>query len=84
MQKLAVKTQNRKGNEPKYKENLGFATIFTHTNDYISVDLYDGAGKTYKQREQEEIRIIYNDEELFKGSFLDLKEKLKTLTAADK
>ena len=52
MKNLAVKTQNKKGNAPQYKENLSFvATFIRHSEDYIVVDDFEGVGENYKQRE---------------------------------
>jgi len=77
MKKLAVKTQNKRGNEPQYKENLGNVTIFTHSEDYIDVDMFEGFGESYKEREEVNIKIIYNGKNYFEGSFLELIEKLQ-------
>ena len=55
MKNLAVKTQNKKGNAPQYKENLGYITTFIrHSEDYIVVDdfvlrVYFSCGKTQNQ-----------------------------------
>lgn len=76
MKKLAVKTQNKRGNEPKYQENLGKVTIFTHPDDFIDVDMFEGFGDSYKQREQDNITITHNGKKYFEGSFLELIEKL--------
>ncbi|MBT2621245.1 hypothetical protein [Chryseobacterium sp. ISL-6] len=77
MKKLAIKTQNRAGSEPKYKENLGFASIFLHPQDWISIDLFEGFGDSYRQRETEEITISDNGNIVFKGSFRELIQILK-------
>lgn len=72
MKKLAIKTQNRRGNEPKYKENLGFASIFLHSNNWISIDLFEGFGDSYRERKIEEVTITDNGKTVFKGSFKEL------------
>ena len=78
MKNLAVKTQNKKGNELKYKENLGYVTTFIrHSNDYIVVDDFEGAGETYKQRELTEIRVYHNGTLIFEGNKYDFFEQLK-------
>ena len=52
MKNLSAKIQNKKGNEPKYKENLGFiATFLRHDEDIIIVDDFQGIGESYRQRE---------------------------------
>lgn len=78
MKKLTIKTQNKAGNEPKYKENLGFASIFLHSQDWISIDLFEGFGDTYRQRETEEITISDNGNIVFKGNFTELVKILKS------
>lgn len=78
MKNLAVKTQNKKGNTPQYKENLGFVTTFIrHSEDYIVVDDFEGAGETYKQRELTEIRVYHNGTLIFEGNKYDFFEQLK-------
>lgn len=77
MKKLALKTQNKAGNEPKYKENLGLVSIFMNSEDWISIDLFEGFGNSYRQRETEEITISDNGNIVFKGSFRKLIQILK-------
>ena len=78
MKNLAVKTQNKKGNAPQYKENLGFVTTFIrHSEDYIVVDDFEGVGENYKQRELTEIRVYENGVLIFSGSKYKLFEQLK-------
>ena len=78
MKNLAVKTQNKKGNTPKYKENLGYVTTFLrHDEDYIVVDDFQGSGANYKQRELTEIRVYHNGKLIFKGDKYDFFEQLK-------
>ena len=78
MKNLAIKLQNKKGNELQYKENLGYVTTFIrHSNDYIVVDDFEGAGETYKQREQTEIRVYDNGSLIFQGTKLEFFNQLK-------
>ena len=66
MATLNIKTQNKKGNNPKYKEDISFAALFLHNQDVISIDVF----------EQEEIKIIIFGEELFTGTRQELYEIL--------
>lgn len=78
MKNLAVKTQNKKGNEPKYKENLGvIATFLRHDEDIIIVDDFQCSGENYKQRELTEIRVYHNGNLIFQGDKYDFFEQLK-------
>ncbi|MDC8102692.1 MULTISPECIES: hypothetical protein [Chryseobacterium] len=79
MKKLAIKTQNKAGNEPKYQENLGLVSIFMNSEDWISIDLFEGFGNSYRQRETEEIVISDNENIVFKGSFGELIQILKPI-----
>ena len=76
MATLNIKTQSKKGDNPKYKEDISFAALFLHDMDLISIDVFEGAGDTYKRREQEEIKIIIFGEELFTGTRSELYELL--------
>lgn len=78
MKELAIKTQGIKGQEPQYKENLGLVTTFiNHSEDFISVDNFEGYGESYKKRELTEIKIVQNGTVLFQGNKYELFEKLK-------
>ena len=78
MKNLAVKTQNKKGNAPQYKENLSLVTTFIrHSEDYIVVDDFEGVGENYKQRELTEIRVYENGKLIFEGDKSDFFEQLK-------
>ena len=78
MKNLAIKTQKKTGNEPKYQENLAFVTTFiNHSEDYIVVDNFEGQGDSYKQRELSEISIFENGVLIFSGSKYELFEQLK-------
>jgi hypothetical protein len=73
MKYLGVKTQNAAGGTPLWKENLGYVVTFIgRSEDYISVDAFEGQGLRYKKREQPEIRIVQNGVELFVGDKHDL------------
>lgn len=76
MATLNIKTQNKKGGDPQYKEDLGYGVLFLNSQDHISIDVFEGAGDTYKRREQEEIIIVIFGEELFRGTRQELFEKL--------
>lgn len=79
MKNLAIKTQNSQGGQPLYKENLGFVTTFlNHSEDFISVDNFEGSGESYKKRELSEITIVQNGKVLFSGDKYQLFEKLKS------
>ena len=78
MKNISAKIQNKKGNEPQYKENLGFVTTFIrHSEDYIIVDDFQGSGENYKQRELTEIRVYQNGKLIFEGDKYDFFEQLK-------
>lgn len=69
MKHLSVTTQNKSGNSPIHKENIGYAVIaIGQLDDFISVDDFEGAGLTYKQREEPQVRIVQNGVELFVGT----------------
>lgn len=76
---IAVKTQNRKGGTPIWKEKLGYICTFIGDNmeRYIGVDAYEGFGDNYRERKTPEIRIMGdNRQTLFLGTFDELKQKL--------
>lgn len=76
---ISIKTQNKKGNAPKYQENLGYVTTFLrHSEDRIVVDDYEGTGESYKKRETSEISIYDNGELIFQGCKQELFNKLKS------
>ena len=78
MKYLEIRTQNKKGNSPQYKENLGcVSTFIRHPQDYIVVDDFDGYGKTYKQKELTEIRVYQNGTLIFEGNKYEFFEQLK-------
>ena len=76
MATLNIKTQGKRGGNPQYKEDIGYATLFLNSQDYISIDVFEGYGETYKRREQEEINITIFGEELFTGTRQELHELL--------
>ena len=72
---LIVRTQNKKGNEPNFKHNVGRVDILI--DDYlvsgdISIDSFEGQGDSYKQRESSEIVICANGFEEFRGTLKEL------------
>ena len=78
MKNLSAKIQNKKGNEPKYIENLGFISAFLrHDEDIIIIDDFQGSGANYKQRELTEIRVYHNGKLIFEGDKYDFFEQLK-------
>ena len=78
MGNLSVKIQNKKGNEPKHKKNLGFVSVsLRHLEDFIVVDDFQGLGENYRQRELTEIRVYQNGELIFEGDKYDFFEQLK-------
>lgn len=78
MKNISAKIQNKKGNEPKYEENLGFiSTFLRHDEDIIIVDDFQGLGENYRQRELTEIRVYQNGELIFEGNKYDFFEQLK-------
>ena len=78
MKNLSAKIQNKKGNEPKQIENLGFITTFLrHDEDIIIVDDFQGLGENYRQRELTEIRVYQNGKLIFEGDKYDFFEQLK-------
>ena len=76
---INLKTQNKRGNEPNYKEDLGYITTFIEGkhNASISIDMFDGQGETYKRRETPIISIFYGGLKAFEGNTAELIEKLK-------
>ena len=74
---MIIHVQNQKGGEFKTIENLGFSRIVLNPQDCICVDEFEGRGENYKKREQREITIHVENEEIFCGTILELKEQLK-------
>lgn len=71
---LIVRTQNKKGNEPQLKHNVGRVDILIDddVSNNISIDAFEGQGDSYKQREFSEIVICYDGFEEFRGTFKEL------------
>lgn len=71
---LIVRTQNKKGNEPQLKHNVGRVDIFIDDSVFgnISIDSFEGQGDSYKQRESSEIVICANGFEEFRGTLKEL------------
>lgn len=71
---LIVRTQNKKGNEPQSKYNVGRVDILIDdsVSRNISIDSFEGQGDSYKQRESSEIVICSNGFEEFRGTLKEL------------
>lgn len=76
MKDLAIKTQNRRGGTPQYKENLGYANIIIDNGTYILADNYEGQGDNYKKAEETNIQIVVDGMPLFIGSVNELVNRL--------
>lgn len=76
---VSIKTQNKKGENPKFKSNLGYASIFLNglSNNMIIVDSYEGQGETYQERKEALITIQIEGKLLFEGTFKNLKKILE-------
>ena len=76
---INLKTQNKKGNEPKYNEDLGYISTFIEgkSNGHISVDAFYGHGENYNRRHDAEINISYGGKIEFTGTLTELINKLK-------
>ena len=76
---INLKTQNKKGSEPNYKEDLGYISTFIEgkSNGHISVDAFTGQGESYQRREDAEINISYGGIIEFTGTLTELINKLK-------
>lgn len=78
--RLNLKTMSEKGDGVVLHGEVGFvkASIdcaVTGTS-FISVDAFQGAGENYRRRDNCEVRIISNNEEVFSGTFDELVEKV--------
>ena len=71
---LIVIKQNKKGNEPQLKHNVGRVDILIDddVSSNISIDTFEGQGDSYKQREFSEIVICANGFEEFRGTLKEL------------
>ena len=74
MKNLSAKIQNKKGNEPNLKYNVGRVDILIDDAESgnISIDSFKGQGDSYKQRESSEIVICYDGFEEFRGTLKEL------------
>lgn len=82
--KIDLKIQGIRGGNPSWNPNKGRCVMqidhnsnITHPN-YISADAFTGSGETYQRREVCEIEINQNGKALFRGTFDELCETLKT------
>ena len=71
---LIVRTQNKKGNSPDLKHNVGRVDILIDdsVSTNISIDSFEGQGDSYKQRESSEIVICADGVEEFRGTLKEL------------
>ena len=76
--KLSLAIQGVKGGNIKEFPKLGFTCNFVGNNNKIVFDAFVGYGDSYKRREQTQIRIIQGDEVLFRGTFDELANILKS------
>lgn len=76
--KLSLAIQGVKGGNIKEFPKLGFTCNFVGDNNKIVFDAFVGYGDSYKRREQTQIRIIQGDEVLFRGTFDELANILKS------
>jgi len=74
---VQVKTQGIRGKVPQIKEQ-GFVAVFENRkNDtFISVDDFQGFGKTYERRTISKITIKFDGKIRFAGTWTQLKEHL--------
>lgn len=78
MATLSLKLRGVKGGEPKWIDKMGSVNCFIDYSDYqkIYIDSFQGAGDSYKRREESLITIIKDQELIFEGTFTELVEKL--------
>ena len=78
MSKLGIKTQNKRGGNPLWKDDLGYVAVFVdgRANDII-VDAFVGTGEDYMRRDQSLININKDGRPVFSGTFDEL---IKLLT----
>ena len=77
MKDLQIKTQNRRGGNPQFKDNLGYVTTFIDDDNKIVVDNYKGQGETYEQRNEPQVTIFAKGKAVFNGTFEELEKQLK-------
>lgn len=79
MSKLSLSTIGVKGCTTKRTENIGKVAVdIDNSQDYISIDAFEGQGQTYKRRELSEVEISQSGDVIFKGTFTDLCKKLNS------
>ncbi len=77
MKNISVHTQGVKGRNSQTK-NVGYASVaLRHEQDRITIDDFEGAGESYKQRELQLIEIYQNGVILFHGDKYELFEILR-------
>ena len=72
---ILVTTQGISGGKRKCSRH-GCVNIETMDENVIIVDAYRGQGRDYKEREEEEITIIFSDKTQWTGTFRQLNEQL--------
>ena len=76
---ITITTQGIKGSNTKTNK-AGYALIeLRHDQDRITIDDFEGQGRSYRQRELQRIEIIQDGKLLFSGSKYELFDILKGL-----
>lgn len=75
MKKLVIETQGVQGKN-KQTNTIGFVQIMCE-NDMLIVDNFQGAGPTYKQREEPVITLSKDGKDYFHGTFKELLFRIK-------
>lgn len=76
MNDLKIHTQGVKGGNTQVRKSGYMLACFEDETQRISIDNFEGSGKTYKQRETPLIEIVDNGTTIFSGTFAELKAKL--------
>lgn len=78
MSKISLKTQNRRGGNPLWKSDLGYAAIFIdEEKNTIIADAFEGSGDSYRRREMSVIEISNGLKTYTFNSFEELFNKLE-------
>jgi hypothetical protein len=76
MKKLSIETQGIKGGQTKTTYEIG-AVFASFEGQKISIDNFEGRGDSYKKRQNPLIQIIEDGQNIFSGTFEELKNKLQ-------
>lgn len=80
MANIDLKVTGVRGGSPSYNENKGKVTTFIdsgfNTEQFISVDAFEGFGKDYKRRNETKITIQDKYGRVWEGTFSELADKL--------